>query len=382
MYKDRQAVACVIFAMLTMLAMAGCATIAQRQQYAAADLLDSTVAGYAQLRFFADETGDLQAALGWQQPNGRMPPIKGGRFDILALSSGGPDGAYGAGALKGMTAAGTRPQYEIVTGVSTGAIIAPFAFVGADTDADLESIYASDALANVLGRPSLLAAATGPALYPAGRIPQFIERHIDEALLRRVAAEHESGRRLLIATANLDTNQLTIWNMGRIAQLGGETGLTLFRQVLRAAIAIPGALAPVEIASNSNGRTLSEIHVDAGVLAYFYAEPQLVPPSVRRKARLDILLHNQLEAPPDPVEQKTIQLAGRSVSTLTRTAMRLLLDNTLNEAAKAGISVRYAYLPTEWRTVSSLEFDSQYMRATFDLGYRNALSGKLWQIEN
>lgn len=369
---------------LMLLSAAACATISDREPYTLDELLDSRIAGLDDLRFFAKGGVQLQSVLGLNQQGGPYPlKIEGGRFDILALSSGGPDGAYGAGALKGMTQSGTRPVYEIVTGVSTGALIAPFAFVGAKYDTLLESIYTGGDLNRVLGRPSVLAAASGPALYPANRIPKFMSQHVDAALLEDIAAAHETGRRLLIATANLDADQLTVWNMGRIAQLGGPQGLNLFHSVLRAAIAIPGALAPVEITSRAGDREIVELHGDAGVLSYFYADPDLVPRQLTRRRgtdrpRIDVILHNQIEAPTEPVKARTITLAGKSVSNLARTAMRLLLDNTIENADKSGIAVRYAYVPTNWQTVTSLDFNPQYMRRTFDLGYRQAVSNSLW----
>ena len=367
------------------LALAGCEATSTRESYSVDELRTSLVDGRNDLRFFPAQSPDLQAALGWSE---MPPPVPDGRFDILALSSGGPDGAYGAGALKGMAQAASRPDYEIVTGISTGAIMAPFVFTGAQNDAVLEQFYTGGQMGALVGAPNVLAALSGPSLYSDARIVPFVERHITMALLRRVAAEHAKGRRLLIGTANLDTNELTIWNMGRIAQLGTPEALRLFRDIVRASFAIAGALPPVEIRSRAAGRQVSELHGDAGVLAYFYADPGLVPPVYRPSAktkrtkaappRIDIILHNQMEARPEPVKPSTLKLASVSVSNLTRTGMRLLLDNTLRQAADAGLETRYTYLPKDRRTVTSLEFDDAYMKDTFKLGYERALTGTLW----
>ncbi len=271
------------------------------------------------------------------------PPVPDGRFDILALSSGGPDGAFGAGALKGLAKTANRPDYEIVTGISTGAIMAPFVFTGAHNDAMLERFYTTGEMGKLVGQPNVLAALSGPSLYSDTKIVPFVNKHIDAALMRRVAAEHAKGRRLLIGTANLDTNQFTVWNMGRIAEIGTPEALELFRDVVRASFAIPGALPPVEIASAS-AKTFRELHGDGGVIAYFYADPMLAPPAYRpagKKARktaatprIDIILHNQIEAKPEAVKPKTLELAGVSVSNLTRSGMRLLLDNTLRDRGR------------------------------------------------
>ncbi len=371
--------------LMLMLALAGCVATSTRESYSVEDLYASTVDGRDDLRFFPARQPDLQAALGWSDT---PPPVPDGRFDILALSSGGPDGSYGAGALKGMAQTASRPDYEIVTGISTGAIMAPFVFTGAQNDALLEQFYTGGQMGALVGEPNVLAALSGPSLYSDAKIVPFVEKHITMALLRRVAAEHAKGRRLLIGTANLDANQLTVWNMGRIAQVGSSEALRLFRDIVRASFAIAGALPPVEIRSTNAGRPVSELHGDAGVLAYFYAEPGLVPPAYRPAAkgkraqaappRIDIILHNQMEAKPEAVKQSTLKLASASVSNLTRTGMRLLLDNTLRSAADAGMETRYTYLPRDRRTVTSLEFDDAYMKDTFKLGFDRAVSGTLW----
>lgn len=384
-----QGAACALLAVLLLSAslLSGCVTTSQRHPYSIDELTAAAVLGRYDLRFLPYREGDVQAALGWTGQDA-LPAVDDGRFDILALSSGGPDGAYGAGAIKGMLRAGSMPQYEIVTGVSTGALIAPFVFAGPGNEGIIEEIYTGDSLRRLLGAPNVFTAMGGPSLYPGTAIPGFLNGHVGPALVRKVAERHATGRRLLIATANLDANQLVIWDMGRIASLGTPESLDLFRAVLRAAIAIPGALPPVEIVSEYGGRSIRELHGDAGVLAYFYGNERLVPAAWRKArgganrpaaARLDVILHNQIEAPPRPVEPRAIKLAGASVSNLTRTSMRLLLDDTIRRSAEAGIDMRYTHVPRDWRTVSSLEFDPDYMRRTFDLGYRRAFDGTLWQ---
>jgi hypothetical protein len=207
---------------------------------------------------------------------------------------------------------------------------------------------------------------------------------VNEQLLAEIREEHAKGRRLLIATANIDASQLTVWDMGAIASIGGKQALDLFRRIVRAAIAIPGALAPVEITSHIGDRDFTELHGDAGVLSYFYVEPDLIPTAYikagrnRLPARIDIVLHNQIETPANNVEARTLKLAARSVSDLTRTSMRLLLDKTIAEAKVSGIEIRYTAIPREWQTVTSIQFDTSYMRRTFDLGYRHARDQSLW----
>jgi hypothetical protein len=374
---------CLPVAVCVVVLTAGCQTLANRQSYSLAQMTEATIGIDADIRFFPELEPDYMAALGWNSNQSGALPEVNERFDILALSSGGPDGAYGVGVLKGMTDSGTRPDYEIITGISTGALIAPFAFVGSAYDTLLEKTYTSNELSKVLGLPSVFSAVGGPSLYPANRIPAFMNRHVNANLLAQVAAEHARGRRLLIATANLDNNVLTVWNMGRIAALPNLRGLELFREIMRAAIAIPGALPPIPIETQTNGATITELHGDAGILAAFYAETGLIPDRYRklrgkRTPRIDVIIHNQIEAQSGPAEVKTFKLAGRSVSNLIRTSIKLLLDQSIDEAEQAGIDFRYTFLPSTWHSATSLEFDAEYMRKAFELGYSRAIGNSLW----
>ncbi|MCB1460810.1 MAG: patatin-like phospholipase family protein [Nitratireductor sp.] len=362
--------------------LGACVTASERNPYTIDELVSTTVNNSNDLRFFPQRNPDLMNALGWNPATGgTLPPAPDGRFDILALSSGGPDGAYGAGAIRGLREAGSLPEYELVTGVSTGALIAPFIFAGSQYSGFPERFYTSDLMKKALGQPNYAAALGGPALYSDRGIKPLLAREITPQLLAAIAREHARGRRLLVATANLDANTLTMWNMGAIATPGTPQALDLFRTVINAAIAIPGALPPVPIISGFSGRQFTELHGDAGVVSYFYGGPELVPAPWREKgkARLDVILHNQIEPSAKPVEARTLKLAGSSVSNLTRTSMRLLLDDTVRRAQAAGVAMRYTYLPSEWRTISSLEFDLDYMRNTFRLGQERAAGGTLWQ---
>ncbi|MEZ5870741.1 MAG: patatin-like phospholipase family protein [Nitratireductor sp.] len=368
--------------MISALLLSACVTTSQRNPYSLDELVAASINDSHDLRFFPQRRPDLMNALGWKEATGgSMPNAPDGHFDILALSSGGPDGAYGAGAIRGLSQSGQFPEYEIVTGVSTGALMAPFVFA-ADRYSDLPSIlYTTNAMQKALGKPNFAAALGGPALYSDSGIKSFIERFVTPELLAAITVEQDKGRRLLVATANLDANTLTVWNMGAVAKQGDARALELFRTVIRAAIAIPGALPPVPITSGFGGRTITELHGDAGVVAYFFGGPELVPGQWLKtgNASLDVILHNQIEPDARPVEARTLKLAGSSISNLTRTSMRLLLDETIRRSQEAGMAMRYTYLPAEWRTVSSLEFDNEYMVKTYNLGLERARNGTLWQ---
>ena len=174
--------------------------------------------------------------------HGKLEP----EANFLALSGGGGDGAFGAGILCGWTEAGTRPRFKLVTGISTGALIAPFAFLGPEYDAKLKEAYTTISDKDIYKVPGLLklvlnlgriegVASTEP-------LAGLLERIIDDNMMQAIAAEHNKGRRLLVGTTQLDAQRQVIWNMGAIAASRNPDALKLFRQVLRASASDPRGL--------------------------------------------------------------------------------------------------------------------------------------------
>ncbi|MEE9142444.1 MAG: patatin-like phospholipase family protein, partial [Gammaproteobacteria bacterium] len=140
--------------------------------------------------------------------------------DFLAISGGGSEGAFGAGLLVGWSAAGTRPEFQVISGVSTGALIAPFVFAGPEYDDVLETFYTTTDTEDIMDRLGLVKILRGPALADTGPLRKIIATSIDDEFLAKVAAEHRKGRRLVIGTTNLDAQTPVVWNMGAIAESG------------------------------------------------------------------------------------------------------------------------------------------------------------------
>src|SRR5579862_9879191 len=221
-----------------------------RIPFTAADEAAAAIPNMPDARFWADSVPDFTAAL---------PPQPG---PWLALSSGGADGAFGAGLLNGLSEAGHRPDYAVVTGVSTGALMAPFAFAGPRYDDALRAAYTKITAADVFEIGS-----TGESFVDSWPLKDLIAKQITPALLADIAAAHKSGRRLFVVTTNLDAERSVVWNMGAIAvhaadKNGGDAALKLFRDVLLASSAIPGGFPPVLIDVEANGKTFQEMHVD------------------------------------------------------------------------------------------------------------------------
>jgi hypothetical protein len=199
--------------------LAGCSSL-PRTTYTASDAASSTVLHLGELRRYADEP----AAAFKPDVNSRTGPLS-----YLALSGGGADGAYGAGVLNGWTAAGTRPRFSVVSGVSTGALIAPFAFLGPAYDATLREVYTSGIAESLLDRPSIVHALFGSGLFGNTQLRELVARYVGQDMLAAIAAEHAKGRDLLVVTTNLDMQRTVIWDMGRIAAIGSPQALDLFR---------------------------------------------------------------------------------------------------------------------------------------------------------
>ena len=113
----------------------------------------------------------------------------------LSLSGGGADGAYGAGILVGWTAHGTRPEFTFVTGTSTGALIAPFAFLGPKYDALLRKLYTEVSTADLIERRDLLDILRNDSAASSDPLRRLLERYIDDAIVAELAEQHRRGAR-------------------------------------------------------------------------------------------------------------------------------------------------------------------------------------------
>jgi predicted acylesterase/phospholipase RssA len=228
----------------------------------------------------------------------RLAVAGDGSINILALSGGGAGGAFGAGILVGLSHAGTRPQYEIVTGVSTGALLAPFAFLGPDWDAQLVQAYGGDASSDLMHR-FRLTAMFRTALYNGQPLRDLVNRFATDDLIAAIAREAGKGRLLLVATTNLDREEIVIWNLGNIAAEGGAHARSLFVYVLVASASTPGVFPPVMIEVRDGADTFQEMHVDGGASAPFFIAPNLVlalgnVPDALHDANLYVISNGQL----------------------------------------------------------------------------------------
>lgn len=327
-----------------------------RIPYTAAEDAAATIPGIPEARFWGDSEQDFKNAL----------PAQPGPW--LVLSSGGSDGAFGAGLLNGLTAGGTRPDYSVVTGVSTGALIAPFAFVGSRYDDALR-----DAFTKVTAADIYEAGRSGESFVDSWPLRDFIAKEITPEFFADVAAAHRSGRRLFVATYNLDAERAVIWNMGAIAAHGGKDALELFRAVLLASTAIPGGFPPVLINMEANGKRFQEMHVDGGLGGQFFVAPAPLMDSTSDfrlpATELYVVINTGLERDFKVVERFAPTILTQAVGAAVKVDTRLMLDRALGVAKRSGIPFNVAAIPPNFSAPSKGPFDPGYMGPLFQTGY-------------
>ncbi|NKC30880.1 patatin-like phospholipase family protein [Falsiroseomonas selenitidurans] len=330
----------------------------------------------------ARQAGILRQRFGALAAEGRMPPLH-----YLAMSGGGPDGAFGAGVLKAWSESGTRPQFAAVAGVSTGAIIAPFAFLGAAYDPVIEEIYTTLRTSQV-ARPAVVSGLlSGVALTDTTGLANRIARYVTPDLLAKVAAEYQRGRLLLVGTTNLDYGRPMIWNMGAIAASGHPGAVQLFRDVVRASAAVPIAFPPVFIpVQTADGRRFDEMHVDGGATSQVVLiSPQVPIAALTRQEigrnidrRLWVIVNNRIVTRHEPVRPRIFSIAGASVSSLIRGSAIGDLYKLFLITERDEIDFRAAWIPPEMPCTATEEFDPVYMRCLFDFGAARMRAGGLW----
>jgi predicted acylesterase/phospholipase RssA len=295
--------------------------------------------------------------------------------NFLAISGGAEDGAFGAGLLSGWTAAGTRPEFDLVTGVSAGALIAPFAFLGPRYDRQLKSIFTRYGRDDILTVNLLAGIFGGPALADSAPLASLIAQYVDERLLREIARERRKGRILLIGTTNLDAQRPVLWDMGRIAMSRHPQALSLFRKILLASTSVPGLFPPVRIQVRADGQDYDEMHVDGGVTQQVFLAPTaLAFKDIDRAAgrhvtrRLYILRNGKITPEWQPVDDRVFATAGRSISTLIKNQGIGDLYRIHTVTSRDGIDFNLATIPANFNLKSEEPFDLRYMRALYRVG--------------
>jgi hypothetical protein len=376
------------------LLLAGCGTL-PRNAVPPELMAEATIPDMPDVRGWVGRPGgalerDLDASFDQETP-AEFPKGADGlvHYAHLALSGGGPNGAFGAGLLNGWTAQGTRPVFKVVTGVSTGALMAPFAFLGPSYDDALREFYTTTATRNIVQRLSIIPALlAGESLNDSGPLAALIERHVDAELLARMAEAHGRGRRLYIATVDLDAQRFVVWNMGMIAASGRPEALELFRKVMFASASVPIVMPPVffEVEVGAGGQRYREMHVDGAVAASVFFSGGVFGPDILRerggrgRGHEDVyVIHNgQLRPVPEEVSRSLGSIAARTLNASSRAAMVGSLFRIYAFASQAQADFYWVTIPNGIEIEGAEAFDPVRMRALYEVGYDLARKGPVW----
>lgn len=378
--------------MVTVVA-AGCAAV-ERHAVPAALAAEAKVPGLAATRFWGDEVPkDILTFVREHMPSvSRMAAgakQKGGRphIEYLALSGGADDGAFGAGLVTGWSQRGDRPRFEVVTGVSAGALIAPYAFLGPSYDRQLAELWQNFDSSSVATSQVLAGLLGADALADSTPLRNLIAKHVDRRMLADIAQEYRSGRLLMVGTTNLDAQRQVIWNMGEIAVAAerDQEAAQLFRDVLLASASLPGIFPPVHVKVRAGGKVYEEMHVDGGPTRQVFLAPAQLSLKVFDKlypkppVRTVYVIRNGKIAPEyEAVQPNALSISARSLFTLTKNQGMGDLNQIFAMTERDGAAFRLASIPSSFNVKSAKAFDPAYMRALFDVGQRMGRQGNGW----
>ncbi len=370
---------------------AGCAGVPERNPLPESLADAAVIPGIPNARYWADQPPPYTAdwfELSSEKLEARYAAIFGRAHNYLAISGGGPRGAFAAGLLNGWTAAGTRPQFTMVTGVSTGALIAPFAFLGPDYDHMIKKFYTEFSTDDLMKERGKLKALFGDAAADSAPLRQKIAEFIDEDVMAAIATEHAKGRILAIGTTNLDAGRPVTWNIGRIAASGAPNALDLIRDILLASASVPAGFPPVMFTVEADGQSYDEMHVDGGVTSLVYLYPLgldwekiLDHLEVPGRPNVYLIRSGYLKEGWASVKRNTIYIAARSMDALMQSAVYGDMYRIYLGTSRDGLNYHLAFIPESFHAESSEPFDSEYMNELFNLGYEMAKDGYQWKSE-
>jgi predicted acylesterase/phospholipase RssA len=352
----------------------------------------TVLGGLTDARYFADTqmsemTREAYAALDRERAqlgpaaSRRLPPA-----NFLAISGGGDNGAFGAGLLNAWTERGDRPQFKLVTGVSTGALIAPFAFLGPSYDGVLRHVYTEVDQSAIFESRAMLTAIFNDALNDTAPLFKLISRYIDDQTMAAIADEYRKGRLLLIGTTDLDAQRPVIWNIGAIAASGRPGAVELVRKVLLASAAIPAAFPPVLIDVEVDRKPYQEMHVDGGAIAQSFLYPPKLTAGVdlnsgplARERHAYIIRNGRLDPEWSSTDRRVFSIAGRAVTTMLHYSGQNDVYRLQTTTARDGVDFNLAYIGRDFTVEHTDDFAPTYMRALFEYGRAQIENGTAWK---
>ena len=325
-----------------------------------------------------------------QEGKNDFPRTADGRlkYSMLILSGGGENGAFGAGILYGWTQSGKRPKFKLVTGISTGALIAPFAFLGPKYDEKLKQVYTEISGKDIYETKNIFALLSDESLADTTPLKNLVKYSVTDDMIREIGKEHKAGRRLYIGTTYLDADRLVVWNMGKIAASGRDDTAQLFRDIMVASASLPGVFPPVYLDSFIDGQRYDEMHVDGGLKAQmiYYgatmnmaaARKQVYGRNKPSKSKIYIIRNGKFTSEPKPVSREVSDILGRTISSMTKSSGVGDLYRIYAFAKRDGVDFNYIAIPPSYKKMSEEEFDTEDMNRLFKIGYDMSINGIAW----
>ncbi len=308
---------------------------------------------------------------------------------MLALSGGGDGGAFGAGLLNGWSTEGSRPQFDIVTGISTGALMSPFAFLGSAYDDSLRAVYTEISADNIYSIRSIREMISSrDALADSMPLAHLLTTYVDDQAIQHIGMEHQKGRRLFIGTTHLDSGQMIVWDMGAIALSGHPEAPELFRNILLASASIPIAFPPVYIQINTDTAHYDEMHVDGGLINQVFGIETLANILVKQRqsgqpinAQVFLIRNSAIKPKWEPAPRELVGIANRTVDIMINSQSLGDIFRNYVIAKMTGISFYYTGIPADFQTGQHDAFDTDYMNTLFDVGYQAGKTGSAWESQ-
>ncbi|MET3925120.1 patatin-like phospholipase family protein [Devosia sp. 2618] len=350
------------------LALIACVPTLKRAPHASNLAVEAIIPADQTIRYWGDD--DAFLAL-----HAKVKPGHDGVVDYLTLSGGGINGAYGAGFLVGWTAKGTRPEFEVVTGISVGAMIAPLAFIGPQYDERLRTVFSSITQQKGLNVNFVSALFGAPSILDNKIVLSAIRSLIDQQALDAIAAGHRDGRRLYVGTTNMDAQRPVIWDIGAIAISNIPNKLDLVHRIILASTAVPGVFPPILIDAQAGGQQISELHVDGGVTQQVLLMPA-GPRSSYGNRKLFVIFNGVVDPQPaTSTKLASLDLLQRAVPTMLKYLGRANLEQLANIARRSDMTFQLTAIPGDYPEAESLLGDKLWLQQLYDYGFGEGKAG-------
>ncbi len=354
----------------------------------------AVVVGMPDIRCYTEKPGSLfmrQSLADAFKTEGKAEYLVDGikTYPVLIIGGGVSNSAYGIGLLQGWSKEGSRPVFKIVTGYSSGSLLAIAAFAGKDYEDRLEKMFTSLSTNDVVRQKNILGILFGDSVNNSERFAKKIDAVVDEDLMARVAREYSKGRRLYVGTSDLDAQEFVVWDMGALAFKGGLDSLKLFRKIILASCSFSVMLPPVFFQVEAGGSRYDEMHADGGVIGGIFYIEQLTRGldsatgssgvDLRRsKTRFYVLNCCYMSPHSKQVEDNLTAITSRTIETDQASKMTGDTYRIYALAKEKGWDYNLAYIPDDFKPGQKEMFDQKEMHRLFKRGYEDAAAGYKW----